>query len=141
MSNIIVMDFTVDQNLVGMAAINATKRLRHVNQTVLATMPSAVLGHTKIHFFQNESKCPASELSTKVNEHRLFLADPYSLIGFALKNPDFLAKFPVATQWINAEGEFCYLLLSTGQNQCQGIFVDKASADISEKILFACFEN
>jgi hypothetical protein len=111
-TEVITHDFIIDLSLIGMAAINATRRVRYVNRRIVGTMPHAAVASGKLHFFPTTREMSAQELPLEADKYGLILANPYILAGFVSANQDFADSYPVATQWWGKNGAPCYFIAS-----------------------------
>lgn len=111
-TNILVRDFTVDLNLVGMAAINATGRVKYVNDRVVANMPRATVSEGKLHFFQTGRYTTVAQVEAEYSKRGLVAVDPHTLCAFNAANPEFADERPNGTQWKDANGDFRYATFS-----------------------------
>lgn len=105
---IIILPFVVDPALVGMAAIDATGRVKNVDERVVEAMPRATVATGQIHFFNVGWELAAGELPSVAARLGLHLVDPHTLAAFNAANPGFAYTRPNTTEWVNEAGEPCY---------------------------------
>lgn len=135
-SGIIVRDFVVDLNLVGMVAINATGRAKYLNNRVVAKMPRATVPNGKLHFFQIGRYTPAGEVEAEYSKRGLVAVDPHTLAAFNAANPEFADECPNGTQWKDTDGDFCYATFDRWLDK-RDVYVDQNDNDWSDGWWFA----
>ncbi len=106
-SGIIIRDFTVDLNLVGMRAISATGCVKHVNEHVAETMPRATVSEGKLYFFQIGRATPADKVEAGYAKRGLIPVDPHTLCAFNAANQEFADTHHNGTQWKDENANIC----------------------------------
>ena len=111
-SRIVTHDFIVDLNLVGKAAIDATRRTKQINDRVLETMPRATVSVGKLHFFETGRYTLIGEDEAEYSKRGLVPVDPHTLCAFNAANVEFADTYPNGTLWKDIDGNFCFVSFS-----------------------------
>lgn len=109
-SGLLIREVVVDLSLIGMAAIDATKSIKYIIESVVTSMPRATAATNRLHFFQTGRYTSVAELEAEADKRGLTLVDPHTLAAFNAANPEFADTRPNVTQWKDQKGNFCYAL-------------------------------
>ena len=139
-SGLIVRDFAVDPTIVGMDAINATRRAFYGDKDVVGTMPHATVPNGQLHFFQTGRYTPVGELEAEYAKRELVACDPHTLCAFNAANPEFADTHPNGTQWKDAGGNFCYAVFNRWDVE-RRVSVSRSGDDWSDGWWFAGFSK
>ncbi len=107
-SNMIVRHVRVDRSRTPQQAIAATRRVEYCNDVVVKTMPTGEGDEVDVYFVPTKRSVPAAELDAFLAQYGL-VSDPRAQAAVNEADPAFADEIPNGSQWVDAEGEYCYL--------------------------------
>jgi hypothetical protein len=118
-SNMLRVVGNVQRGRTAEQSISAINRIRHVNDSVLATMP---VGHgpeqVTLHYFRLESALFSPEQLASEYKRRGLVPDPQAQIADNEQDPSLAYDYPNATQWLVSNGTSHSLTFDDGTVSC-----------------------
>lgn len=127
----------VDRSRTRKQAIEATGRVVHVNDDVLATMPLGQ-GDAEAIFVKLGRNVECSKLDEELGKLGFeLIVDPQALAAINEADPIFAEDHPNGTQWKNTAGEFCYVLFGRWHGE-RDVAVRQDDCDWDDSWWFPC---
>lgn len=110
-ASMIVRHVKVNRHLEPARVIDATGRVKYVNDDVLMSMPNAGEGEEDVFFFKLGKYVSVDELDREY-ERRGLVPDPYAQAQANADDPAFADEHPNGGQWRDSKGRACYIAFS-----------------------------
>jgi len=110
-SEMIVRRVTVVRNRNPQEAISATNRTEYLNNEVVDDMPRCEGEEVEVYFFPLKKYTSVADVQRMMEECGL-KPDPYAVDAVNEQDPIFADKHPNFTQWVDKNGNHCYLAFS-----------------------------
>jgi hypothetical protein len=107
-SKMVVRRVKVNRSRTPQEAVHATKRVEYLNDEVVNGMPRGTLEEVEACFFPLEKFASAADVQQALADRGLE-PDPYALAAVNEEDPAFADNLPNGTQWVDSNGNYCYL--------------------------------
>lgn len=135
-SDLIVRRVSVNRTRDGMAAIDATARVKYVDGKVVKAMPKGEGEEVDVTFFKPkpwEYTRPGymsdADLEKALARRTLKASDPYSVDAVNEDDPAFADDHPHGTHWQDENGNWCFAAFDRWRDDRRYVFVDRHDHD------------
>ncbi|MHB1163003.1 MAG: hypothetical protein ACYCZZ_00515 [Minisyncoccota bacterium] len=136
--NMVIRRATVNRNRTPQKMLDATRRVKYLDNDVVAAMPRGEGESVRIFFFLVGRSISDDELEKEYRLRNLIPVDPYSLAAINENDRSFATKYQNATHWKDRYGRWCRIVFRRWDGE-QRVSVGHLTGKYSELAWFAGF--